>query len=127
MQYREQGRKVQVLAYRGFDKAKKRPIVKMLGSFDRYGYGLSDGLMDALTVEEQTDLTSYIETLRQSDATLRRQYALRSIIQSLIEASASLDAGETLTVANPEQALEAKKALRRISRAITKATKAEAS
>lgn len=121
MQYREQGRKVQVLAYRGFDKAKRRPIVKMLGSFDRYGYGLSDGLMDALTVEEKTDLTSYIETLRQSDASLRRQYALRSIIQSMIEASAAIEAGETLTVASKDQALQAKKAMRRISRAITKA------
>ena len=121
MQYREQGRKVQVLAYRGFDKAKKRPIVKMLGSFDRYGYGLSDGLMDALTVEEKTDLTSYIETLRQSDASLRRQYALRSIIQSLIEASAAIEAGDVLTVASKDQALQAKKAMRRISRAITKA------
>ena len=121
MQYREQGRKIQVLAYRGFDKAKKRPIVKMLGSFDRYGYGLSDGLMDALTVEEKTDLTSYIETLRQSDASLRRQYALRSIIQSLIEASAAIEAGDVLTVASKDQALQAKKAMRRISRAITKA------
>ena len=121
MQYREQGRKVQVLAYRGFDKAKKRPIVKMLGSFDRYGYGLSDGLMDALTVEEKTDLTSYIETLRQSDASLRRQYVLRSIIQSLIEASAAIEAGDVLTVASKDQALQAKKAMRRISRAITKA------
>ena len=121
MQYREQGRKVQVLAYRGFDKAKKRPIVKMLGSFDRYGYGLSDGLIDALTVEEKTDLTSYIETLRQSDASLRRQYALRSIIQSLIEASAAIEAGDVLTVASKDQALQAKKAMRRISRAITKA------
>ncbi|EQD77172.1 hypothetical protein B1A_03087, partial [mine drainage metagenome] len=36
MQFREQANKIQVLAYRGYNKEKRRAEVKMLGSFDRY-------------------------------------------------------------------------------------------
>ena len=49
MQFKRQGRRVQVLAYRGYDKEKRRAIVKMMGSYDVYSYEPSDGLIDSLT------------------------------------------------------------------------------
>ena len=67
MQFKEQKGRVQVLAYDGYDKEKRRAIVKMLGSFDRYDYSLSVGLLEKLTVEQKTELQSEIERRRQSD------------------------------------------------------------
>ena len=67
MQFKEQKGRVQVLAYEGYDKEKRRAIVKMVGSFDRYDYSLSVGLLDKLTDEQKTELQSEIEKRRQSD------------------------------------------------------------
>ena len=67
MQFKEQKGRVQVLAYEGYDKEKRRAIVKMLGSFDRYDYSLSVGLLERLTVEQKEELQSEIERRRQSD------------------------------------------------------------
>ena len=67
MQFKEQKGRVQVLAYSGYDKEKRRAIVKMLGSFDRYNYSPSVGLLENLTDEQRMELQSEIEKRRQSD------------------------------------------------------------
>jgi hypothetical protein len=36
MQFKTVGKRIQVLAYRGYDQEKRRAVVKMLGSFDAY-------------------------------------------------------------------------------------------
>ena len=66
MQFKPQGRRVQVLAYAGYDKDKKRAIVKMLGSYDSYNLEPSDGLINNLTDEQKTELQSHFEEVRQS-------------------------------------------------------------
>ena len=66
MQFRDQANRTQVLAYRGYNKEKKRADVKLLGSFDRFSFELSDELKTNLTVDEMTELQSHIETVRQS-------------------------------------------------------------
>ena len=93
MQFREQANKIQVLAYRGYNKEKRRAEVKMLGSFDRYSFKLSDGLLDSLTDEEKKELTAHIETMRQSADESHRQYVMSSVIDKLAEADALLVAG----------------------------------
>lgn len=93
MQFREQANKIQVLAYRGYNKEKRRAEVKMLGSFDRYSFKLSDGLMDSLTDEEKKELTAHIERLRQSSEERSRQYLMSSVIDKLAEADTLLVAG----------------------------------
>ena len=93
MQFREQANKIQVLAYRGYNKAKRRAEVKMLGSFDRYSFKLSDGLLDALTAEEKNELTAHIERMRQSADESHRHYVMSSVIDKLAEADALLVAG----------------------------------
>ena len=56
MQFKEQGGKVQVLLYTGFDEAKNAPIVRAVGSFDKYTYKFSPGLLDKLNAEQRDEL-----------------------------------------------------------------------
>ena len=76
MQFKEQKGRVQVLAYDGYDKEKRRAIVKMLGSFDRYTYSPSVGLLENLTDEQRMELQSEIEKRRQSDSRKIQQDAI---------------------------------------------------
>lgn len=76
MQFKEQKGRVQVLVYDGYDKEKRRAIVKMLGSFDRHDYSLSVGLLGKLTVEQKKELQSEIDRRRQSHDKAMRQGAI---------------------------------------------------
>ncbi len=98
MQFREQANKIQVLAYRGYNKEKRRAEVKMLGSFDRYSFKLSDGLMDSLTDDEKKELTAHIEQMRQSADESHRQYVMSSVVSRLKEADPLLVAGMAFEV-----------------------------
>lgn len=98
MQFRRQANKIQVLAYRGYDKVKRRAIVRMLGSFDRYTFELSDGLMDNLTDDEKEELTSYIEKLRQSYEERKRREAMSSAVEGMAEAGKLIESGMTFDV-----------------------------
>lgn len=76
MQFKEQKGRVQVLVYDGYDREKRRAIVKMVGSFNRHSYSMSDGLLEKLTVEQKEELLSEIEKRRQSDDKAIRQAAI---------------------------------------------------
>lgn len=94
MQFKRQGRRVQVLAYRGYDKQKRRAIVKMMGSIDAYSYEPSDGLIDNLTDEEKKELQSYIETERQAAEKLSRQYSAKSAASRIKEVADTIRGGD---------------------------------
>ena len=94
MQFKRQGRRVQVLAYRGYDKEKRRAIVKMVGSIDVYSYEPSDGLTENLTDEEKTELQSYIETERQAAEKRTRQYFAESSASRISEVADTIKAGD---------------------------------
>ena len=94
MQFKRQGRRVQVLAYRGYDKEKRRAIVKMVGSIDISLFEPSDGLIENLTDEEKTELQSYIETERQSAKKQNRQYFARSAASRIAEIADTIKAGD---------------------------------
>jgi hypothetical protein len=94
MQFKKQGNRVQVLAYRGYDKVKRRAIVKMLGSYDVHSYEMTDGLLDSLTVDEKEELQSRIEKERQSDQKAIRQYNLKYIDSRIKEVADSISGGE---------------------------------
>lgn len=61
MQFKKVSNRIQVLAYRGYDKIKCRSIIKMVGSLDRHTFKPIDGLLKNITVEEKLELQSYIE------------------------------------------------------------------
>ena len=94
MQFKRQGRRVQVLAYRGYDKEKRRAIVKMMGSIDVYSYEPSDGLIENLTDEEKKELQSYIETERQAAEKRNRQYSAKSAASRIKEVADTIRAGD---------------------------------
>lgn len=66
MQFRDQGNRTQVLAYRGYDKEKKRAIVKLIGSYDKITLEVPSELISALTDNEQEELNSYILPLKKA-------------------------------------------------------------
>ena len=106
MQFREQGKRIQVLAYRGYDKTKKRAKIELLGSFGRYSFDMSDGLMNKLTVNEKNELLSHIETIRQSDEKSSRQSGVKYLASQINKVSDSLTSNEFASLANREYATE---------------------
>ncbi|RNE88343.1 hypothetical protein [Marichromatium sp. AB32] len=94
MQFKRQGKRIQVLAYRGYDREKRRSIVKMVGSFDRYSLSPSDELMEKLTAEEKEELEAFIEKERQAFDSLHRSLAARCIAETLQDAVAAIESEE---------------------------------
>jgi hypothetical protein len=66
MQFTRAGNRIQVRAYRGYNKEKKRSDVKLLGSLEAYTYEPSDDLLSNMTDDEKKELQSYIEKERLS-------------------------------------------------------------
>lgn len=62
MQFRKVGGKIQVVEYAGYDKEKKRSVVKMVGTLDRYSLRITDELKSKLTAEQEKEIQQYIET-----------------------------------------------------------------
>jgi hypothetical protein len=94
MQFKRQGNKIQVLVYRGYDKEKRRSVVKMVGSYDVYSYKLSDGLLDSLTDKEREELQSHIETERLEAEKRSRLYSAENIASRIKSAADMIRAGE---------------------------------
>lgn len=67
MQFKKIRGRIQVLAYRGYDKEKRRSIIKLVGTMNAYTLEPSSGLLDALTEEEKKELQSYKEEVRQKE------------------------------------------------------------
>lgn len=93
MQFKRQGTRIQVLAYRGYDKQKRRAIVKMQGSIDSNNYEPSDGLVDNLTTEEKIELQSFLEKERQTDLKNQRQADCDQVAQRIEAAAQNLKTG----------------------------------
>lgn len=98
MQFKEVGGQIQVIVYKGYDKEKKRSVTKMVGSLSRSDYSPSDGLLDSLSVNEKTELQSFIKTSLLSDSkTLRQSVALhadshiKTVLDSLADESVILN------------------------------------
>lgn len=87
MQYREQGDRIQVLAYRGYNKEKKRAEVKMLGSYNRYSFKVTDGLLKAMTGDEKKEFTVHIENERLSSEISSRLYNFKETYSKILYAS----------------------------------------
>ena len=87
MQYREQGDRIQVLAYRGYNKEKKRAEVKMLGSYNRYSFKTTDGLLEAMTDDEKKEFTVHLENERLSSEVSNRLYRFKETYSHILYAS----------------------------------------
>jgi hypothetical protein len=118
VQFKEQGSKVQVLLYIGFDEAKNAPIVKSVGSFDKYTYKPSPGLIDKLTPEQRDELEAEWQRRRRIALGLNRQHYINSLAANIRGACDSLDNGAALT---PQQSAEIWDAMAELVRAMREA------
>lgn len=118
MQFKEQGGKVQVLLYTGFDEAKNAPIVRIVGSFDKYTYKPSPGLLDKLSLEQRDELDAECNRRRQAALALNRQHYINSLAANIHGACDSLDNNAALT---PQQSDEIWDAMADLVRAMREA------
>ena len=93
MYFKKAGGKVQVLAYRGYDKVKKRAIVKMVGSISGQHFKPSVAQGDSLTVEEKAEIQTYIEKEKQKHDASMQQWISRSLPEKLGDAIEAIKAG----------------------------------
>jgi hypothetical protein len=118
VQFKEQGGKVQVLLYTGFDEAKNAPIVRIVGSFDKYTYKPSPGLLDKLNVEQRDELEAECQRRRQAALALNRQHYINALAANIRGACDSLDNNAALT---PQQSDEIWDAMAELVRAMREA------
>lgn len=88
MQFRRAGKRIQILAYDGYDNDKKRAIVKMLGSISAYahdGYGdPSVGLLEKLTDQQNQELTEYIEKRQTEDKSETQRLYIKTLPRDIL-------------------------------------------
>lgn len=118
MQFREKGSKVEVLLYSGYDEVKQVSRIKVVGSFDKYTYKPSPGLMDKLNVQQRDELSAEWERRRALALGLNRQHYINSLVPTLRGASDSL---RNQIAVSPEQASQIWEALDELGKALRQA------
>jgi len=98
MQFREKSFRIQVLAYESYNSHRRRGVVKMVGSFNKHTYALSDGLLGRLTDEQKQELTAHIKKMRQLSEAAYRLSMLASVVRNLADADALLSVGMSFEV-----------------------------
>lgn len=94
MQFKRMGRRIQVLAYRGYDKEKRRSIVKLVGSLSHETYEPLDNLMDNLTEAEKAEVKSYVDSEIQAAEQQQRLSIINEMVTHMNECAATLQSGE---------------------------------
>jgi hypothetical protein len=107
VQFKEQGGKVQVLLYSGYDEVKQVPRIKRVGSFDKYTYKPSPGLLDKLSAQQRDELEAEWQRRRQLALGLNRQHYLNTLVPNLQGACESLRNQARLTHEEAERIWEA--------------------
>lgn len=90
MQFREAKGRIQVLAYAGYDKEKRRSVVQLLGSMDKYTLEPTDQLLERMTAKQKEELQEYIKKETQARDTDRLQSAARYVDSTIQRATDSL-------------------------------------
>ena len=85
MQFRKVGKRIRVLAYRGYDKDKRQSVIKMLGSFDAYTHETPAELLDNLNDEEKAELKDYISGLKQQSSERYEQILISHLGRDVVK------------------------------------------
>ena len=91
MYFKQAGRKTQVLAYRGYNREKKRADVRMIGSIDGYTFRPTVRYEDSITEVEYEEINTYIESVRQADIDTVKKISLNTLVHNLKSANAALE------------------------------------
>lgn len=99
MHFREQAKKIQLLAYRSYDVSLKRSVVKMIGSLDISTLELTVAHGQELSAAEQIEVAEFIkdETERRRVESMRRVTMHAEYF--LVDSVKALDAGFNFTLA----------------------------
>lgn len=102
MQFKRQKHRIQVIAYAGYDKEKRRPILKMLGSLNAYSYTPSKDLLNninSLEDEEKrekynAELQEYIKKQRHKNEMHSKQIEMDNLYRSISRVADTINSGE---------------------------------
>lgn len=83
MQFRKNGKRINVLAYRGYNKEKRYSIIKSLGTLDAYTLEPTVELINNLTEDEKIELQSYINRQIQYREKIDIQYIADNLYCSI--------------------------------------------
>lgn len=104
---RVKGGTTQIHVYQGYDKVKKRAIVKMVGSLN-YDMQPSDGLIDSLTDDQKIELQAHINEVLQSRKKSSLQWSIDYLDSRIVEVSDSISSGNfTVTQEKADSIYEA--------------------
>lgn len=79
MQFKHVGNKVQVISYLGYDKEKKRAIVKRIGSLDRVTLDPEPGMLERMTEGQRKELAEWTSSKR----SLEEKAGIKALTKSL--------------------------------------------
>lgn len=97
MYFKVAGKKIQVLAYRGYNREKKRADVRMIGSISGQIFTPTERHKDSITESEYKEIEAYIEAVQQKDREQSNVRSLRHLAKTLLEANEGLEVMELTT------------------------------
>lgn len=83
MQFKKVGARIQILAYVGYDKEKRRAKVQMVGSLCAYSPFIDDELRSKLNDEQLKEVQAYIDEKKEADLFESDKFALEYLSKSL--------------------------------------------
>lgn len=83
MQFRKVGRKFFVYAYREYDAEKKRPVVRKVGTVDRYSKEFTPSDEWPPKPNEQKEIEEFISKRKDEEATSDATYALSTMLHMI--------------------------------------------
>lgn len=119
MQIKRKDNKMQLLRYGGYDKAKRRSTVQVIGSFDYYltsMQAIPTELLEKLTMAERAQLETWLKEKADQHTARDAAISLRTLPATLEKCNMALTSGEEVT--DPEALF---KAIRNLQQALTKA------
>ena len=120
MQFRKQAKKIQVFAYRGYDREKRRAKVEFLGSLDAYSFKPSDGLMDKLTDAEKIEVQEYEKNARLLGKKEGRLSTLKTLSYMMENASEGMEDEDIASQVTSDDASRMMQAWDRLAKALRK-------
>lgn len=83
MQFKKVGDRIQILAYVGYDKEKRRAKVQMVGSLRAYSPFIDDELRSKLNEEQLKEVQAYIDEKKEADLFESDKFALEYLPKAL--------------------------------------------
>ncbi|WP_298066461.1 hypothetical protein [uncultured Acinetobacter sp.] len=121
MQFKPVGNRIQLVAYRGYDKEKRRAIVKVLGSMDAYTLDVPKDLLDVLSEDEKAEVVSYIADTKAKNQKRNNTLSVQYVGSSLTRvADLVLDGVEDYEL-DEQWGIEVWAALEKMQKALKKA------